>query len=212
MSTAVAEKVVELKVVKEDKYASYVKQGRDLLKQQIDTINWQLGELAAGVEKDYSKDKLGEFAKDLDVSKKVLEQQRYTHKQWPQKDGRPSFWAAYYLNGHPQRHQIFAKNPAIKVQEARDRMKAYLQRQADKADKEAAEKEPSEPAVKDDEKGLNKGLYSLAVEAKTTVKRAMKYIEEGAVVDQKMMDAITDAVDSWKMLLDQAATAMEDQS
>lgn len=210
MSTAVAEKVVKLEMVKEDKYSSYVKHGLDLLKQQNDTIHWQLGELASEVSKEYGKDKIGEFAKDLKVGKKLLEQYRYTMKQWPQKDGRPSFWIAYYLNAHPQRAQIFAKNPDITVKEARERMKAFNQKQQDKAEKEAA---GSEPAIKDDDdKGLDKGLLAVITAGSDSVKRALKYIDEGAMIDQKVMDAITDVVDSWKTLLDQAVSSMENQS
>lgn len=203
--------VVPTPAVNENEYAALVKQGRAALKKQ-DDVNWELGELAIKVDKKYNEDKLGQYAKDIGVEKRHLMICRTTFQKWPEKNGRPFFWIAHVLNPHPQRAQIVAKNPSITFKEARDRMKAFNQRLADKAAKDAAISEPASSAIVDDDKGLNKGLYAVAVESKAAVKRALKYIEQGAVVDQKIMDAITDAVDAWKTLLDQAATAMEDQS
>jgi hypothetical protein len=204
--------VVELETIKQDQYQSLVKQGLDLIK-QADQANWKLGELAVQVDKQYGQDRLGQFADDIDIDKRFLMDCRTTWQRWPQKSGRPRFFSiARILNPHPQRHQIVAKNPDITAKEAHDRMRAYNQRLAEKEAKAAIGSEPESTAPPDDPAEVaTRHLEKIISDGKAMANQAKRYLE-AAVLEKKLMDALSDACCAWKELLDQAVASMEDKS
>lgn len=210
-----AANVVKLETVREDRYVSLVKQGRTLLKEQDDK-NWELGELASQVGKEYGEDKLGQYAKDIDVKKNFLMDCRTTLKAWPQKSGRPDFWTARILNPHPGRSKIMKKYPNITAPEARALMKIYNDR---KKVKEEAIREPT-PVLDIPELGpceskqdaATRSLYNCACYVVSTAAKAMKHLDQANLQDKHVMDAISDAAKAWQEILAKAVTAMEDQS
>lgn len=112
--------VVELKLV--TSYENLVEQGCQLVDKQ-QNMNWDIGELATKVVKDYGEDKLQQYADDIGKSCNRLQQLRWAVECWPQKIGRPYFWTAYVLGTHPDRYKIVADNPKITKREAIELMR-----------------------------------------------------------------------------------------
>lgn len=180
--------VVKINVAR---YASLVKQGQVLLEEKVNK-NWEFGELASRVDKDYGEDELGKFAKDIGVGKQFLIDCRNTLQKWPQKTGRPVFSIAKTLNAHPYRFKIVEKNPDITQREARAKMKEYNQQQV-------AKEEEEKPTP------FNSDLYIIAREGLELARKANDYVKE-AKREKKALDAIRATVVSWQKLLDRVKT------
>lgn len=113
------------------RFRALVKQGKALLEEQ-DNINWKLGELASQVDKEYGKDKLQEFADELELKKQFLINCRTTFIAWPQKTVRTVFRFVRLSTVIRVVSRLY-----ITWREARETMRKYREREAAKDDAKA---------------------------------------------------------------------------
>jgi hypothetical protein len=100
-------------------WEALVKEGKEVAG-RADKDQWHLGELAAMVEGEYSKNRLGEYASVISVNHGTLNAYRVTARRWPDKKMRPPiFSVAYTLNRHPNRFEIIRCNPGMSRDDAR---------------------------------------------------------------------------------------------
>jgi hypothetical protein len=106
-------------------YEEAVRQGKEIMA-NISGKQWELGDLAATVTKDYGQNRLEQFAQDINFHGEysTLERYRDVCKAWPKSRGRPRFFAsAQILATHEGRWEIVERNPDISKSEARELMR-----------------------------------------------------------------------------------------
>jgi hypothetical protein len=103
------------------KYHDLVKRGKIAAKSL-----WILGDLAAQIEGEYGKDRLGQYAEDIGVPYETLKAARSTVRAWPDEKGRRlSFSASQAMNALPDRFKIAEKRPGLTVAQAREMASAH---------------------------------------------------------------------------------------
>jgi hypothetical protein len=144
-------------------YDDIVRKGKAIVA-SLSEKQWDLGDLAAQVEKAYGENRLEQFAVDINFpgAPCTLSRYRSVCVAFPKTGGRPLFFgSAQKLQTHPDRHQIVRDNPQITKREAIELMREWRAKQtgtpaADEAgdeeevvdDLEATDTEPSATPVK----------------------------------------------------------------
>src|SRR5436190_3212476 len=99
-------------------YEQLVEKGKQAVKKQ-QSMNWEIGDLAADVESEYGGASLQRFAEDIGVSFDAIRACISTTRAWPQIGTRVTFWAVHrVLNAHPDRVKIITENPSWTVRQA----------------------------------------------------------------------------------------------
>jgi hypothetical protein len=105
----------------DSKYRDLVERGKVAAKSL-----WTLGDLAARIESEYGRDRLGQYADDIGVPYATLKAARTTVRAWPdEKDRRLSFSASQALNALPDRFKIAEKRPGMTMVQAREKAAEY---------------------------------------------------------------------------------------
>jgi hypothetical protein len=111
----------------EAEYRAAVEEGKAIIA-QLTGKQWELGDLAAKVEKVYGENRLKQFAEDINFPGNhcTLERYRPVCRAFPKTGVRPRFFAsAQVLRKHPDRIQIVTANPEISKGEAREIMRLW---------------------------------------------------------------------------------------
>lgn len=105
-------------------YERYVEEGRAAVLSEGES-RWIEGDLAISVSEMKNYGDLKRFATDIGIEYSTLQGRKNVAKSWPKTLPRGSFSLARELVTHPDRHAIFAANPDMTVEEAREIMRTY---------------------------------------------------------------------------------------
>jgi hypothetical protein len=124
---------MEMKTTNADEaqYLATVKEGKAIVA-SISGKQWALGDLADKVETQYGKNRLAQFAEDInfDGAVSTLERCRDVCRACPDGRGRPRYFAsAQLLATHPDRFEIVKGNPDISQAEAREITRQWREEQ-----------------------------------------------------------------------------------
>lgn len=112
-------------------YQEAVEKGRVIVK-DFNRNQWQLGELAHGLDPIYGKKTMERFADDIGVNYASLRLCRTVHRAWIKSNYKPNFSVAKALMKVPNKEMIVRKEPEITVREAILTAKAYRERMMSK--------------------------------------------------------------------------------
>jgi hypothetical protein len=192
-----------------DFYDAAVAEGTQIMK-NMEKAEWgrmRLGELAAKVEKEYGKNKLKQFAKDIGAVLCTLERSRSVYRAWAEIPAAPpNFSVAQELQDHPERAQIIKDKPNITTREARKKAQAW---------KEKKQKENPNFAV-DQLKDWFKTLLARAGKAITDVDMVTEDPErrrnlKKAIKDPKLLDDLREGAKAWLTLADILQHVVDEQ-